>query len=602
MAKDACSGHEKLKVQLYQAKSLYHEYNHELMEQIERQNSMPGMEYKDMMQSFCKSRILQVIKVVSKIKESSSLQAPDSVSEDISCAQELYDNEVSFMLDKTLLDCLVYNVKEVSICLLCHSKTRKLIHSHYIPKAILQEFVKALGLDPGESVFVFTPNDHPSNWQLKSAAKATFSMLCKMCDGTILSKDENLFKTKIFSKIYQKNSPGSQFQEHSVPYGQFLYKFAAGLVFRNIAPLYSSICAEIGDFSQPQHVMQSCREEILNLISAQKRLKIYMIPLPSQLPNIFPQISGWDRFVIFTNSPYGAHKLLQPGEPMVPKSLSCFMIKIGIMVFVVSLDKKLDTELEKLCPFYQIQQSDKEDATFTMKIPEDQERGKCIPQNIWWSLIGWAKKEINSTLSVGLLVKPPPKLSGKFQAGQLLKDILTSKDSITQPVIANLLPPGFELNFEKHGTLPEKVILIPSTHVILLHSPFETSSAKGYVVIGKQDSESVKNNRSEIKKEKPALYSIKKEPYILVYLEDRRKKIVVKTGFYLDDESFDVKDALPGVPTSMKYSSDDIVKELIKQVPSIIHGVLRIKGFQSLKSLLTWQESVKKFFKGNDSR
>ena len=106
-----------------------------------------------------------------------------------------------------------------------------------------------------------------------------------------------------------------------------------------------------------------------------------------------------------TNSPYSAYKLLQPGEPMVPKRLYCFMVKIGIMVFVTSLDEELDAELEKICPFSQIQFSN-EDTThdFIMHIPEDQERGKYIPQKLWWSFLGWAKKEINASFSVALSV------------------------------------------------------------------------------------------------------------------------------------------------------------------------------------------------------
>lgn len=584
---------DKAKILLYQAKSLYYDYNRELIEQTERRTSMPGLEFKDMMVTFCKSRILQVIKTLT---ENSVQKVSDTVMDSIN----EYDSEAAYMLDKALLDYLVYNTKEVSICLLCHSKTRKLIHSHYIPKAILVEFVKAMGLDPGESVFIFTPSsDHPSSWQFKSAAKITFSMLCKTCDGTTLSQDENLFKTKFFNKIYRKDSPGYHFQDLSVPYAEFLYKFAIGLMFRNIAPLYSSICAEIGDFLQLHLLMKACRETILKKPSRQVKPKIYMITLPSQLPNTLPQISGWDKFVVMTNSPYGAYKLLQPGEPMLPKSLYCFMVKIGMMVFIVSLDVELDTELDRLCPFYEIQSSTEGNVppSFVMKIPEDQRRAKYIPQKIWWSLLGWAKKEINTALSVALSVKPPPKLSGRFQAGLLVKDVLASKDTISQPVTANLLPPGFELNFDRHGTLPEKVITIPNGHAILLHSSFgSTSDAKGYAMIGKQESDS--SSTGSAKKDKPALYSIISQPYVLVYLQDRGKKFILKAGFYVDSESFEVKDSLPGVPASMKNSPN--LKELIEQVPDIIRDMLRTKGFRSLKSLLFWQESLKAFL--NDDR
>ena len=583
---------DKKRAQLYQAKSMYYDYNRELMERIEQSNIMPGFEYKNMMRKFCKKRILQVVNTLTKLKEETSLQSSASneliVANQKAFFNELYDDEAAYMLDKALLDFLIFNTDEVSTCLLCHNRTRKLIHSHYIPKSILQEFVKAMGLEPGASVFIFSPTDHPSDWHFKSAAKATFSMLCKTCDGTVLSKDENSFKAKFFNVIYQPKFPGSRLQEHFLSYTQYLYMFATGLVFRNMAPLYSGIGAEIGEFSQLHRLMQSCREAIFNLSSSQIRPKIYILALPLQLPSMFPKVSGWDKFVLMTNSPYSAYKLLQPGEPMVPKRLYCFMVKIGIMVFVTSLDEELDAELEKICPFSQIQFSN-EDTThdFIMHIPEDQERGKYIPQKLWWSFLGWAKKEINASFSVALSVKPPAQLSGKFQAGLLVKDLLESKDSEVQPVTANLLPPGYELNFDKHGTLPEEVIVVPSGQVVLLHYSFKTSSgAQGYAVLGKQEPS---RSRSNIK-----------QPYLLVYLQDIGKKFIVKTGFCIDQTSMNITGTLRGTPTTMNDSLE--LKELIEQVPDIVHDMLRAKGFRSLKSLLFWQQSFTNFFTGNDNK
>ena len=44
------------------------------------------------------------------------------------------------------------------------------------------------------------------------------------------------------------------------------------------------------------------------------------------------------------------------------------------------------------------------------------------------------------------------------------------------------------------------------------------------------------------------------------------------------------------------------LKELIEQVPDIVHDMLRAKGFRSLKSLLFWQQSFTNFFTGNDNK
>ena len=98
-------------------------------------------------------------------------------------ADEKYEEAV-VILDKALLDYLVFNIAEVQTCLLYHAVTRKLIH--YIPKSIIQEFVKEMGLDPGESIYIFAFTGHPSDWHYKSAAKLTF---CKSYDDKLLSKD-----------------------------------------------------------------------------------------------------------------------------------------------------------------------------------------------------------------------------------------------------------------------------------------------------------------------------------------------------------------------------------------------------------------------------
>lgn len=561
---------------LYQAKSRFCEYNRELIERMEQTEKMPGFEFKKMMRSFCNNQVVQVIKTLAKLKENQ---------------KEIFlqDEEAPYMLDKALLDFLVFNTKEVTTCLLCHCYTQKLIQSHYIPKAILQEFVKAVGLNPGASVFIYSPSGHPSDWQYKSAAKNTFSMLCKTCDGTVLSQDESSFKSKFFNKIYQKNLPGSHLQAHCIPYTKFLYRFAVGLVFRNIAPLYSSVCAEIGMSPELYNVMQSCRDVILTSNSSLSLPRIYLVMLPSQIPNELPQVVGWDRYVLISNTSYAAYKLLQPGEPMVPKRLFCFMVKIGIMVFVVSLDEELDAHLQATCPGYEIKFSDYDQE---LKIPEDKERAGFIPQKFWWSVLGWARIEINATLSVTLSIKPPVPVKGVPHGGLMVKDILETETPTASPVIANLLPPGFKLNFEKPGALPGKVIVVPDGHVILLHFTFNTATnSQCFAVLCRQLRSKLKEGYQKKKAAMHSVYDFMEQPYILIHVLDKGRKLTLKAGFSLDETTLRVKDVLLGTPSAMKDT--DELKQLIKEIPEkLICDILRAKGFRSLLSLLYWHEMV----------
>ena len=570
--------------ELYKAKSMFHDYNRELMERFEQSKKMPGFEYKNMMRSFCNNRILEIIRILAKVKKNYH--------------KNLFDDEAAYMLDKALLDFLVFGTKEIQTCLLCHCWAQKLIHSHYIPKAILQEFVKAMGLDPGASVFMFSPTGHPSDWQFKSAAQITFSMLCKTCDGTVLSHDEDLFKSRFFNKIYQKDYPGSHLQAQSIPYAKYLYRFAIGLMFRNIAPLYSSVSAEIGEFSQLHFLMQACRDIIINESPGQWLPNIYMVILPSEIPDDLPKVVGWHKYVLMTNSPYAAYKLLQPGEPMVPKRLFCFMVKIGVMIFVVSLDRQFDKDLEITCPKYKIQFSYDGAEIF---VPEDKERSNYIPQKLWWSLLGWARLEINNALSYTLSKKPPPKLASISQAGLMVKEILESKEPRVSPVTANLLPPGFELNYEKYGTLPEKVIIVPDGHAVLLHYAFSSpTDSHGYAALCRQIPGKLTSTESESNHKETKVYNIFKQPYVLIYLQDDKNKLHFKIGFSLDENDLKLKDSFPGVPAAMKESAE--LKEFVEQIPDKLSAILRAKGFRSLKSLLYWQELLTRFNNNEDTK
>ena len=82
--------------------------------------------------------------------------------------------------------------------------------------------------------------------------------------------------------------------------------------------------------------------------------------------------------------------------------------------------------------------------------------------------VGWAKLEINQSLSALSVIKPPVEISDRPPAGYLiLSDVIHSEKA--SPVTANLLPPGFELNFERKNVHPDKVIVVPDNHDVLLH-------------------------------------------------------------------------------------------------------------------------------------
>lgn len=609
-----CDGTNRSDVLFYKARSMYREYNRQLPEMIEKNESSPGFEYKKIMREFCQKRILEVVRILTNLVNQHRCNSGEIQSDNQYFVMNERYHEMVMMLDKALLDYLVFNMTEVQTCLLCHAVAGKLIHSHYIPKSIIQEFVKQMGVDPGASIYIFSPTGHPSDWRFKSAAKVTFSMLCESCDNKILSRDENDFKRGVFDKVYISNSPGLARSVHTIPYNQYLLRFAAGLLFRNIAPLYSQVCAETGGFKELHHVMQACRSIVLEQteVSTGNCINIFLLALPSSMPESMTVTPGWDKFVTASLSPYLAYKLFMPGKPMIPKHPLCCMVKIGVLLFVTSFDHDLEMQLMK-CNSQSLILSE----SSLLYIPEDKMRSACIPEQLWWSLAGWAKKEVNTSVSAVLSTEPQKVKSkaassthasriGSFIATELDStpiayqsfDLKKFSDSTTlQTVVANMLPPWFSLNFNNHNTLPEKVIEVPAGHIILLHQPFQTNKgAECYAVLAKLEQETIRVRKSKKKTDNPA-YSWLLKPYVLIYLQQNgiNHKTVIKVGFCISETEYYVEGALPGCPPKMIESP--YLQEIINQVPGVVHTLLQSKGFLSLKSLLFWQESMRKVTK-----
>ena len=598
ISKGGLSPNDRCQVLLLQAKSAYQNYQKEIGEKIEQVSQLPGFEYKKLMHDYCKRQVLPVIKALTSIKEelnheqcTAQICVPGSGKEVL---KQMFDQEAVCMLDRALVDFIVFNSGDVHTCLLCHKQVKKLVFSHYIPNSILQEFVKALGLDPGTSIFLFCPGYSSPDWQFKPTSKIAFSMLCDACDNQVMSKDERLFKNRVFNKVYNSKVALSHFMACCLPYQQFLYQFSAGLLFRSIAPLYSGVCSEIGNFTPLHWIMQACRQVVLHPGGTfdSSKLELYLFFLSSSLPPSLSAVVGWEVFVQKTLSPYCAYKLLRPGEPMVPKRLFCCMVKIGVFLFVCPVDSELKDDLAKCSKSSKIQCGE---GSFVLHVPDNYGRQDMIPRKLYWSLIGWAKLEMTLTKSVEFAMDPLANVKDPQVRAELGMKLTPLRGSRSQFMVANLLPPGFSLNFDKQGTLPEQVIEVPPGHVVLLHHSLAVlDDCQCFAVLARLErdsSVSMKTGEKSSKKYHPVVYSKLSQPYILIYMKNPSVGVIVKAGFRIDEQFYHVLGTLPGGPTQSKAS--DSLQELIKNVPRVVFALLRSKGFRNLGSLLFWHDSLR---------
>ena len=587
------AGSSRNEVLFYKAASLYHIYNKELPAMLEKSEGVPGFQYKTILRTFCQKRVLEVIRIFTTLVRHQRDSTEESMGDKLS--------SMILMLDKALLDSLVFNVPEVGTCLLCHTSVRrgKLTRSHYIPKSIIQEFVRLLGAKPGSPLFYFlSVGKYPTDWQRKTAGQVTYSMLCQTCDGEVLSKDENTFKKMFFDKVYSKARTDitSLRSSFSILYDRYLLRFAAGLFFRNVAPRYSQVSADIGNVEVLElgQMMQMCRTIIFEntkLPLIDPIMKIFLFALPSTMPKTIAT-PGWDQFVKKVLSPYIGYRLHKPGSPELPTRLFCCMVKMGVLLFVKPFDPDLEKELLDFNPFSLIRSSGSN--SFTLYIPRDEIRMACIPEKLWWNLAAWTKKEIESGLSTVLSVdklKETQTADEKslefFSADETSSLPLAPKYDHSPPVVIDMLPPGFSLNFDKYNTIPDEVIKLPPNHYVLLHQPFRTSTGAEFFIVLTKALESAIKSRQD--------FSWPQVPCVLVYLHQPGTKYrsVLKVGFYISESDYSVQSSLPGGSPKLLESPNEVIQNIIRDVPEFVYRILKSAGFLNLKSLLFWSDSLR---------
>ena len=134
------------------------------------------------------------------------------------------DSDGSKLLDLAMAACaLDLNcLNHCSRCLLCRRGGQKLKKSHLWPNSILKRIYKA-NFEGEEKPFLFGLQQN----RPKTFKECTFSMFCQTCEGLLSQNGEEKFATLL--DTIQKN-PGEP-----VSYGNWLYDFAMGMIFRQLA-------------------------------------------------------------------------------------------------------------------------------------------------------------------------------------------------------------------------------------------------------------------------------------------------------------------------------------------------------------------------------
>lgn len=199
-------------------------------------------------------------------------------------ASQVFDAESKRFLDITFMDCIRELNKPPDIrqklggqrvtvfyCMLCHRK-EKILRSHIIPEAIQRAIFRK-----DSQLYMMGPAGMPSDYHPKTFKTQTFYMLCERCDNDILSRDEKPFVEEIVKPIYNVSSPAKRTERvDGVAYGEWLYRFCCGVVFRGLA-LGRGITASSNE-DEIHKLFEQCRSVLLSVKTSEL--------LPEQLPTL----------------------------------------------------------------------------------------------------------------------------------------------------------------------------------------------------------------------------------------------------------------------------------------------------------------------------
>ena len=217
-------------------------------------------EYQGEQQLYLKIRSTTSAKIVEPFK----LQFYQKTKECILLLGSAHDNgfldaEGNELLDKAMIDYVreTNSLKDCKRCLLC-LKRADLRRSHIIPKSILKEIAKDLVMKEDDQK-VFVPL--LGKTIKKSPGESTYWLLCSVCEERLCQNGENQFIEEIHRKVcFERNVVTTSL---TIPYGNWLYDFGIGLLFRSLA--ISDQFSIFGIDAKSYNIFTFCRKHLLTL-------------------------------------------------------------------------------------------------------------------------------------------------------------------------------------------------------------------------------------------------------------------------------------------------------------------------------------------------
>ena len=388
------------------------------------------------------------------------------------------DGEGLRFLDISIIDlvCHTNGLKDIARCLLCQKKS-KLLRSHLCPDAVLRAF--ATGLPETNTKRIFNTSFFKAG-DFKSPHTIVKWLFCQKCEEVLCKDGEVHFIPKFFHKVYDVRNYQKPSEEMAIDYGEWLYRFALGIIFRS---LVNEAITSFENEDEIYTLFIQCRKLLLtkNLFEDCEKPCIYLLISPN-----FPSTDAG--FIAnLHNAPYVfalTNKCLKTGVHTLHAHF--ILSRIGILNFLVLFKPAKNTSIPNECIIHP------QGGKYT--IPMESSRKKMIPKGITSVLDGLAvasqknfmeidettAKMIHRTLHPDNSEIPPSELA-KERYGILpaiehdfskLEDELMNRFSPENPQSINLLPKGMEIEYFKES------IILPENHFVVLHGTFRGKTEK----------------------------------------------------------------------------------------------------------------------------
>ena len=507
---------ELMKFKVYNAKALFHIYKREQMK-IKANELRIGKEF-TILKKQCYSKTKEVINVLSRAFDDGYLEC---------------DSEGLYMLDISMMDYIhaTNKLNDLKRCYLCqkrlyvpqeiaegvpkdkvnpretkatdddnaqitcsgtkstsdrpttvkkHNKSN-LIHSHLIPKSILDRFTQALPSPKHLKIFAVSHTGtllEVDKGKVYSPKPLGRDMCCFNCEDILNSKGEGPFMKKFFDKIYNPSNPTSPKQELFIEYGPWLYHFCAGLIFRNILlPPFTFL-----NEKEVYNLLFLLRKCVLNLDAMKdgECPEIYVLTTPLSVEGDELKYGRLNYVLTGSLEWYFGRYNLTSGEHDVDSPLKThfFLMHIGMFNVLVKLSPSASCQIP-------------EGFRVNVKgglyhvLPEENRQG-FIPMGMWKLFCDEAKdyeKELFEKGESTSAVKITPEMyqtdkmrmfeiiGGAFKELSFSMQEIQPSPSATSPKIFNLLPKGFHIT--RYSDSKENyVFTLPQGHLPIVHQRF----------------------------------------------------------------------------------------------------------------------------------